>query len=375
MGVVGNDYASQCGKGKLTFDLRRRILISVKINGQNVKVSQGSMILDACKKINVEIPTFCHDKRFVPHGACRICVVEVEGARTLLTACSTPVSEGMNINTHSKKVVNVRKDLLELIWASHDNDCLTCKKAGDCKLQDYCYEYEVEPENKIYLKTITKKIDSSNKFYIFNRDKCLLCGKCVKMCSELQGTGAIGFSERGYHTHITHPFEAGMEHSNCVSCGNCVTVCPTGALMERPHSKFRTWDITKKVKTTCTYCGVGCQINLNVKNNEVVRVDPVVDAVNQGLLCVKGKFAFNFINHKDRLKTPLIRKDGELVESTWEEAYNLIINQIIKTKKDYGPDVFAALSSARCSTEENYILQKLFRAVIGTNNVDHCARL
>lgn len=351
------------------------MLISLTINGQDLEVSRESTILEACQNLEIEIPTFCNDKRLIPHGACRICVVEVEGARNLSAACSTPVLNGMDIKTHSVKVVKARKDILELLWASHDNDCLTCGKAGNCKLQDYCYEYDVEAEGSLYKKTLSKIMDTSNKFYDFDRDKCILCGRCVKVCSELQGTGAIGFSERGHHTHVTHPFEAGMEYSNCVSCGNCVSVCPTGALIEKTKTKFRHWDIEKKVKTTCAYCGVGCQVELNVKNNEVVKIEPLVDGLNEGLLCVKGKFAFNFINHPDRLKTPLIKRNGVFIESTWDEAYEVITSKIRQVKNEFGGDAFAALSSARCTTEENYILQKLFRGVIKTNNVDHCARL
>ncbi len=350
-------------------------MISIKINDQNIQFSNNQTILQACEQQNILIPTFCHDERLVPNGACRMCVVEVKGAKSLQTACTTPIYEGMEIWTHTAKVEKARKDILELIWAGHNNDCLTCTQAGNCKLQDYCYLYDIDPENTFYKKTLTHQKDVSNKFYILDRDKCILCGKCVRVCHELQGTGAIGFSERGYFTHVTHPFEAGMEHSNCVSCGNCVNVCPTGALTEKSKVKFRSWDIEKKVRTTCGYCGVGCQVNLVVKNNKVVKIEPVEDDINHGLLCVKGKFAFNFIDHPDRLKTPLIRKSGVLEPSSWDEALDLIAGKIEAIKSESGPDAFAALSSARCTTEDNYMMQKLFRAVIGTNTVDHCARL
>lgn len=350
-------------------------MISLTINGENVSVEKGSTILEAAKKVGVEIPTLCHDKRLTAHGACRICVVEVKGARSLVASCTTPANEGMDIQTHSEEVLESRKDILNLLWLNHENDCLTCSKAGDCKLQDYCYEYDIKSENKMYKKSLSCERDSSNHFYTFNRDKCILCGKCVRVCDELQGTGAITFSERGYETHISHPFDVGMEHSNCVSCGNCVNVCPTGALVENTKNKFRSWEIDKKVQTTCGYCGVGCQMNLVVKDDKVVRIDPVYGDLNDGLMCVKGKFAFNFIDHPDRLKTPLIRKNGVLEEATWEEAYDLIVSKANEIKSTSGPDAFAAMSSARCTTEDNYLIQKWFRAVIGTNTVDHCARL
>jgi len=350
-------------------------LISLKINGKPIEVVEGTSILKACELAGEKIPTFCHDKRLVPHGACRICVVEVEKARTLVASCTTPVMDGMVVQTHSDKVVRARKDILDLIWAAHDNDCLKCPNAGECKLQDYCFEYDVETENKFYPKALKGHVDASNEFYTFNGDKCILCGKCVRVCKELQGSSSIGFSERGHETRVTHPFEEGMQYSSCVSCSNCVNVCPTGALKEKTKHKFRAWEIDKKVKTTCTYCGVGCQINLVVKDNKVVRIEPAEDGVNQGLLCVKGKSAFDFIGHKDRLSVPLIRKEGVLVESTWEEALDLVASKMAQVKKDHGADALAALSSARCSTEDNYVMQKLFRGVIGTNNVDHCARL
>lgn len=349
--------------------------MKITINDQVVEAVPGQTVLEVCEHLNIKIPTFCHDKRLVPHGACRMCVVEVEGVKGLPTACTLPAYEGMVIKTHTKMVEVVRKDILELMWASHDNNCLVCSQAGQCKLQDYCYIYDIAPETTKYKKRLSHHKDESNKFYTINRDKCILCGKCVRVCHELQGTGAIGYSERGFYTHITHPFEMGMEHSNCVSCGNCVNVCPTGAIAEKIKIPFRNWEIEKKVKTTCGYCGVGCQINLVVKDNQVVRIEPVEDEINHGLLCVKGKFAYNFIGHPDRLTKPLIKQDDEFVEATWDEALDLIVTKIEATKKAYGSDSFAALASARCTTEDNYMMQKLFRAVIGTNSVDHCARL
>lgn len=349
-------------------------MINVVINGKRAQVEEGLTILQAAEKLGINIPNFCHDKRLVPHGACRICVVKVEGARTLLTACTTPVSEGLVVDTHSDEVINTRKDILELIWSNHPNDCLICEKSGECKLQDYCYEYGVESEDRYKGELRDIPTDNSNVFYTNNQSKCILCGKCVRVCDELQCTSAIGFSKRGFKTHVTQPFEVGMEHSTCVSCGNCVSVCPVGALMPKSKERFRNWE-TKKVRTTCSYCGVGCQMDLVVKDNKVVRIDPADGPSNDELLCVKGKFGFNFIGHPDRLKTPLIKKDGKFIEATWDEAYELISSKVKEIKGSHGPDVFAGLTSARCTTEENYLMQKLFRAVIGTNNVDHCARL
>ncbi len=349
-------------------------MINLTINGRMVQAPEGSTVLQAAEKLGIKIPTFCHDKRLVPNGACRICVVQVEGAKSLVTACTAPVSDGMVVNTQSDNVINARKDILELIWSNHPNDCLTCEKAGQCKLQDYCYEYGIKSEDGYKGELREVPLDDSNVFYYNDQSKCILCGKCVRVCDELQCTSAIGFSERGFETHITHPFEEGMKHSTCVSCGNCVSVCPVGALMPKSKEKFRNWEV-RKVRTTCSYCGVGCQMDLVVKDNKVVRIDPADGLSNNELLCVKGKFGFNFIGHPDRLKTPLIKKDGKFVQATWDEAYGLIASKAKDIKDEYGAEAFAGLTSARCTTEENYLMQKLFRAVIGTNNVDHCARL
>lgn len=348
-------------------------MIDFIINGQSVQEEEGTTILQAAQKYGMNIPTFCYDQRLVPHGACRICVVEVEGMKNLVSACSTPIHKDMVIHTHSEKVIETRREILTLLISNHPLDCLTCEKSGACKLQDYCYEYDVKED--IYGGEKHQfPIDDTNPFFYNDQNKCILCGKCVRVCNELQCSGAMAHTERGFKTHVGTPFEMGLAYSNCVSCGNCVSVCPVGALMPKSKEKFRHWEI-KKVRTTCSYCGVGCQIHLLVKGNKVVGVEPAEGQPNEGLLCVKGKFGYNFINHPDRLKTPLIRKNGRLMKATWKEAYDLICSKIHEVKENWGPDALAGLTSARCTNEENYLFQKLFRGVIGTNNIDHCARL
>lgn len=349
--------------------------IQLTINGLAVTVPSDKTLLEACQLSGASIPTLCHDQRLHPYGGCRLCVVEVQGARNLVVSCTTPVGEGMVVTTDSPRVHRARKNNLELLWGNHDNDCLTCEKSGRCRLQDYCYTYGVGANEEVYPKRVEKKIDASNPFYTYDSSKCILCGKCVNVCDELVGVGAIDFTKRGYHTIVAHPFDQGMTYSDCVSCGNCVSVCPTGALMEKAPKKFRNWEVERTVRTTCSYCGVGCQMNLVVKDNEVVRVDPASGGPNNRTLCVKGKFGYRFINSPDRLKTPLIREEGVLRPATWDEALNAITEKIASTRKAYGADSVAALASARCTNEENYMLQKLFRAVVGTNNIDHCARL
>ncbi len=349
-------------------------MINLKINGKDIKVPDGKNIIEYTKDLNIDIPTFCYDERLKSEGACRMCVVEVKGMNRLVASCATPATDGKEIYTHSEEVIKARKEVLELTWASHPNDCVVCDANGSCKLQDYSYEYKIDSIPVYDGHKRDFEINSSNKFFEIDPEKCILCGLCVNVCEQLQGLDALGFSERGYKTYVSFAYNAGMETSNCVSCGNCVSVCPTGAMMEKTEDIFRSWETTR-TRTTCPYCGVGCQFDLVVKNNKVVQIDPAPGTPNEGLLCVKGKFAFKFINHEGRLKTPLIKENGEFREASWEEAYSLITEKITGIKKEFGPGAFAGLASAKVTNEENYMFQKLFRAVIGTNNVDHCARL
>lgn len=347
-------------------------MVTLTINGQKVEVEKDTTVLDAAAKLGIKIPTFCHDPRLKPHGSCRICVVEVNGGNNLPTACVTPVYEGMEVETESEEVVTARKEILDLLLADHPLECLTCEKAGECTLQDLCYQYGVE-ETSYDGERNNFEIDQSNDFYYSDQNKCIRCGKCVMICDQLQETHAIGFAQRGFETHVATPFEAGLSESTCVSCGNCVSACPVDALGSKKKTKFRYWEVDK-VRTTCSYCGVGCQMDLLVKDNKVVEVQPA-EGVNDRMLCAKGKFAFDFLSHPDRLKTPLVRKDGRLQEATWEEAYDTIVGKIKGIQEENGPQAFAGLTSARCSTEDNYMMQKFMRATLGTNSVDHCARL
>lgn len=353
--------------------LRGKLMVTLTINGQTAQVREGLTILEAARSIGIEIPTLCYDPRLKPHGSCRMCVVEVEGARSLQTSCSTPVAEGMKVWTESAAVVEARREILRLLLSTHEGDCLVCEKAGRCLLQALCSKYNVNHAG-YHGEKIRYEIDDSNPFYYVDLNKCILCRKCVLVCSQLQCTDALSVADRGFTTHITPPFGKKIKDSLCVSCGNCVAACPVGALMPKRREKF-SYGETVGVKTTCPYCGVGCQMELRVKNNRIVEVLPVHEPPNEGLLCVKGRFGFSYVHHPDRLKKPLIRKGGKLTEATWEEAYELIVSRIKEIKEQYGSDALAGLSSARCTNEENYLMQKLFRAVIGTNNIDHCARL
>ena len=298
--------------------------IKLTINGFETETEDGFTILQACRQNNIAIPTLCYIDELPADGACRICLVEVEGARGLMTACSTPAAEGMIVETHSEKIISARKNVLDLILSTHRIDCFSCKKLGQCKLHEYCEEYGVsfsryQGENRKYM------IDSSNPFFDFDRNKCILCRKCARICGQLQCVGAYAVSQRGFATHISPENEKELEQSPCVSCGNCVSYCPTGALVPKRRESAVN---SEKVLTVCPYCGVGCSLFLLVKNGKIMGAEPANGGANQGMLCVKGKFGFRFIDHPGRLKTPLVRKNGLLKEASWEEAYSLVVSRI-----------------------------------------------
>ncbi len=348
--------------------------VTLTINGRQVTVPQGSTVLDAAKKLGVFIPTLCYDPELTIDGSCRMCVVEVKGARTLMISCATAATEGMVVETESPSVLEARKTILELLLANHPMDCLTCARNGDCRLQDYAYMYGVK-EGGFKGAVHQYQVEDDNPFIIRDMNKCILCGKCVRACAQIQGNSVVDYAFRGFNTKIAPAMDTTLAGSNCVFCGNCVAVCPVGALQEKDlRSKARTWEV-KKVRTTCPYCGTGCNFDLNVKDGKVVGVTSCDGDVNGRALCVKGRFGYGFIHHPDRLKKPLIKKDGQFVEASWDEAISLVAEKLGAIKAGHGPEALAVLSSARCTNEENYLLSKLTRAVFGTNNIDHCARL
>jgi predicted molibdopterin-dependent oxidoreductase YjgC len=344
-------------------------MLRVKIDGKEYTATSGSTILQVARANGIYIPTLCDDPRLEPYGGCRLCIVEIKGMARPVTACTTPVTDGMDITTTNESIEGIRKTLVELLLSDHPNDCMVCEKAGECTLQELAYFYGIRElqfpgERRIYEKK------DGNPFIERDMEKCILCGKCVRVCSEIQGVGAIDIAYRGFNAKITPPFEKDLD---CEFCGQCVAVCPTGALTGRQWAQKGRQ--AKEVDTTCAYCGTGCQITLHVRRNEVVRVTSKEDTWNEGWLCAKGRFGYQFIGSPDRLKTPLIRKNGSLKEATWDEALDYSVKRLKEIKEKYGPDSIGGLSSARCTTEENYLFQKFIRAVIGTNNVDHCARL
>lgn len=349
-------------------------------NGKKYAVKPGQTILEAALDHNIKIPTLCYDKHLSVVGACRICLVEVEGSNKLLPSCSTQIKEGMKIWTESSKVRKVRKMIVELLLSDHPADCMTCEANGNCTLQDLAYEYKITESRFKSTMEPRFEIQSENPFIEVDPNKCILCGKCVRVDNEVQSCGAINVINRGFSAKVATPYDEGLggDKSICVFCGQCVEKCPTGALTYKPSKgKGRQYELNKVI-TTCTYCGVGCQLELRVKDNKIVQVGSVYkdDAPNsEGQTCVKGRFGYGFVNHPDRLKYPLIKRNGKFERASWDEALEHVAKNFNKIKTKYGGSAIGGFSSSRCTNEENYLMQKFMRAVIGTNNVDNCARL
>jgi formate dehydrogenase major subunit len=338
------------------------------IDGQEVIAEDGMSILDAAQANDIYIPHMCDHPDLIPIGACRLCGVEVDGGKMVMS-CMTPARADIDVQTDSPTIYQARKVAMELLITDHHMDCLACEAANDCALLHVSAYLGINPEQLQDLRPLGRDlpIDESNPFFLFDPNKCILCGICVRTCDEIVGLGALGYINRGFQTVVGTFGNKGFLDSICESCGECIVRCPVGALApKKPQLAAR------EVLTTCAYCGVGCGIYFGVRGDTIVstranRENPA----NQGSLCVKGRYGFNFVNHPDRLTKPLIKKNGEFEEATWEEAFTLIADKFKESKGEQ----FAALTSAKCTNEDNYMVQKFTRAVMGTNTVDHCARL
>ncbi len=352
------------------------------IDGQARDIRPGETILQFAKRHLGEgyIPTLCDDPRLKPHGACRVCSVEValkaDGPIRTVASCHTPIAAGMHIFAQSESVQALRKNIVELVLTDHPLNCLTCEVNGNCELQDVAARVGIR-EVRYWEggdNHLDRKKDTSHAYMRMDLSKCINCARCVRACDEIQGQFVLGMQGRGFNAKIIKDNDLLFGDSSCVSCGACAETCPTAAISDRFQSKSTRAD--KVVRTTCSYCGVGCNLDVAVKGGEVVSIRAPWDAeVNGGHTCLKGRYAFGFYKHPDRLTSPLIRKNGELVPASWDEAYDYIAEQLTRIRSEKGADAVAGISSARCTNEENYLMQKFIRAVVGTNNIDCCARV
>lgn len=325
------------------------------------------------------VPTLCDAPNLDPFGACRVCSVDVaftENGKTKAQAsCHIPVAANSYIYPHTESIEKLRKNIVELVLSDHPLDCLTCEVNNNCELQTVAAKVGIRdvryPSGKNHLHV---KKDLSHAYMTMDLSKCINCSRCVRACDEVQGEFVLSMAGRGFDAHIIKSMNTSFESSDCVSCGACAQACPTSAISDIYESKSVA--NVQKTRTICTYCGVGCNLEVATQNGKVKSIQAPYDAAsNQGHTCLKGRFAFSFYNHPERLRSPLVRKDGELVPVSWDEAYDYIATKLTDIKNTYGADAIGGVSSARCTNEENYIMQKFIRAVIGTNNIDSCARV
>lgn len=351
-------------------------MVNITIDGMNLSVDEKLTILEAAQEAGVRIPTLCYLKDVNEIGACKMCVVEVEGKSNLVTSCNTKVKEGMVINTSTERVVNSRKQVLNMLLANHDVRCFSCSKSGDCRLQDLSNEYGIT--KSCYPGSAAKfEAKKENPFLTYYPELCINCQRCVSTCNKVTGNGTLHNGKIGTRTLIDAPFGPDWKETTCESCGNCANVCPTGALVAKNRKDYQVGRV-KKVLTTCPHCATGCQYYLIVKDNKIVDVEPANGPSNKNLLCVKGRFgSFNFVHSPERLKYPLIKnkETGEFERATWDEALDLIASKFTEIKKQYGSDALAGFACSRSPNEDCYMLQKMVRCAFGTNNVDNCARV
>ncbi|HSY85422.1 MAG TPA: 2Fe-2S iron-sulfur cluster-binding protein, partial [Verrucomicrobiae bacterium] len=357
---------------------RAGALVSLEIDGTPVTVPAGTSLMRAAMESGVKIPKLCATDSLDAFGSCRLCLVEIEGRRGTPASCTTLVEPGMKVKTQSPRLAQLRRGVMELYISDHPLDCLTCAANGDCELQDMAgavglreVRYGYEGENHL----VAEK-DKSNPYFTFDPAKCIVCSRCVRACEEVQGTFALTIDGRGFASHVAAGQDEGFLDSECVSCGACVQACPTATLME--NSIIEAGQPEHSVVTTCAYCGVGCSFKAEMQGTKVVRMVPYKDGqANHGHSCVKGRFAWGYATHKDRITKPMIRAriTDPWREVSWEEAIGHAASEFKRIQAAYGRDSIGGITSSRCTNEETYLVQKLIRAGFGNNNVDTCARV
>ena len=347
-------------------------LVNITVDGKKVTAPAGTLLIEACKSVGIEVPSFCYYPNLSLQGACRMCLVKIEKMPKLQTACTTVISEGMSVSTDNDEVHQARKSMVELLLGNHPLDCPVCDAGGECELQDMTFSYGAAESKYIDAKNHKEEQQWSPVVY-FDRPRCILCYRCVRVCGEGMDVWALGVQNRGVSSIIA-PNQ--NDHLECEECGMCIDICPVGALTSGAYRyKTRPWEM-KHVGTTCTHCSDGCKTTLGVRRcdtgMEIVRGDNRdKSGINGDFLCIKGRYAFDFAHHEERLTQPLIRKDGRLTPSTWEEAFELIGKRFTEVRAKHGGQAIGVVGSTRTTNEENYLLQKFARLVLETNNIDH----
>ncbi|MFC3627794.1 formate dehydrogenase subunit alpha [Vogesella amnigena] len=353
-------------------------MVTLEIDGQSVTVPEGTSVMRAATEAGTMVPKLCATDSLEPFGSCRLCMVEIEGRRGYPASCTTPVEAGMVVRTQSDKLQNLRRGVMELYISDHPLDCLTCAANGNCELQTQAgvvglreVRYGLAGANHL-----DSKKDESNPYFSYDPSKCIVCNRCVRACEETQGTFALTISGRGFESRVSPGQDQPFMESECVSCGACVDACPTATLQEKTVIKIGQAEHSKI--TTCAYCGVGCGFKAEMKGNQVVRMTPWKDGkANEGHACVKGRFAWGYATHPDRITKPMIRSKitDPWREVSWEEAIGHAASEFRRIQAKYGKDSVGGITSSRCTNEETYLVQKLIRAGFGNNNVDTCARV
>ena len=345
--------------------------VKITVDARALQAPAGTLLIEACRGAGIEVPSFCYYPGLSLQAACRMCLVEIERAPKLQTACTVPVMEGMIVRTATQQVAEARKSMLELLLANHPLDCPVCDKGGECELQDMVFRYGAAESRFAEEKRHIEEQQWSPVVY-FDAPRCILCYRCVRVCDEGMGVNALGVTNRGAQSEIT-PNHG--DHLECEECGMCIDICPVGALTSGAYRyKARPWEITY-VATPCAHCADGCKTTLSVRNNQILRGNNRDHSgVNGEFLCIKGRYAYDFVEHPDRLKHPLVRKQGTLVETTWDDALRVVAsrwNELLAQQQDPGASVFGVIGSNHTTNEENYLLQKFARTVLRTNHIDH----
>src|SRR3954453_16150815 len=346
--------------------------VTITVDGKKITAPAGTLLIEACKRVGIEVPAFCYYPGLSLQAACRMCLVDIEKMPKMQTACTVPITDGMVVTTESEKVKQARKSMLELLLGNHPLDCPVCDAGGECELQDMTFKYGAA-ESRYMEGKLHKDEQQWSPIVFFDRPRCILCYRCVRVCGEGMDVWALGVQNRGVSSIIAPNKE---DHLECEECGMCIDICPVGALTSGAYRyKTRPWEM-KHVGTTCTHCADGCKTTLGVRRSdtgmEIVRGDNRdKSGINGDFLCIKGRYAFDFANHEDRLTQPLVRRNGKLLPATWEEAFALVGRRFKEIRDRDGGQAIGVIGSTRTTNEEAYLLQKFARVVLGTNNIDH----